>query len=84
MIFNFAILDSRFLILDSPFSILFPGPRSQVPSPRPSRLTKNINLFYKQSEVQFDDNSVKILGQKEPIPFFEYHDRQQYDEVIDD
>ena len=42
---RFSILNSQFSILDSRFSILFPGPRSQVPSPSPSRLTIKKTFF---------------------------------------
>ena len=39
---RFSFLDSRFSILDSCFSILYFIPRSQAPSPSPSRLTKTL------------------------------------------
>ena len=47
-----------------------------------SGLTKMMNLFYSETEIQLDDEFIKLKPPKEPINSFEFDHMREYDEVV--
>ena len=42
-----------------------------------------MNLFYKQTEIQLDDEYIKIISSQEPINTYEFDNSREYDEIVD-
>ena len=47
-----------------------------------SGLTKLMNLFYRETEIQLDDEFIKLKPEKEPIDSFEFDHMREYNEVV--